>query len=142
MFTIFFVFIAVMIIIGIVKSLQNQSNYNVAKQVYLNNPEDKDAKIQLVEAESLRNGNLNTGGIDALARMEATRDPVTINNGPLVNLTAELKALANLHANGHLTDVEFELAKAKLLNKVQIRSNVTRLDTNVHSNWVKTSYPQ
>ena len=142
MFTIFFVFIAVMIIIGIVKSLQNQSNYNVAKQVYLNNPEDKDAKIQLVEAESLRNGNLNTGGIDALAMMEATRDPVTINNGPLVNLTAELKALANLHANGHLTDVEFELAKAKLLNKVQIRSNVTRLDTNVHSNWVKTSYPQ
>ena len=116
MVVVFFVFFAAMIVFAIVKSFMNQAQYTEAKQDYLNNPDDKATKIRLVETASMVNGNAQTSGLNAMAMMEATRDPVVINNAPQANLTAELEALASLHANGHLTDAEFEAAKAKLLN--------------------------
>ena len=105
-----------MIIYAIARAVQNQVNYTQAKQDYLENPSDRAAKIRLVETTQLRNGNMQSGGIEAIAMMEATRDPIVINNASPSNLTAELEALADLHAKGHLTEAEFGAAKAKLLS--------------------------
>lgn len=114
--TIFVLLFVILVIFAIFRSIQTKADYSQARQDYLSNPNDAENKLRLIEAASAKSANMHSGGLDAIALMEATRTPVVVNTTAPRDLTSELQRLAELHAGGHLTDHEFERAKAKLLS--------------------------
>ena len=109
------VLIVILIIVGIARSIQTQSDYRQAKKDFLETPDDMASRLRLIEAAGARSIERHSG-LEAMAMMEAIQNPVIVNDVSQPNLATNLESLANLHANGHISDTEFEQAKSKLLS--------------------------
>ncbi len=85
--------------------------FSQAKDEFRKDPSNPKNRVRLIEAAKFRISRARSA-LEVMALLDGGRKV----EKPEINLVAELKSLADLHASGHLTDDEFERAKAKLLN--------------------------
>lgn len=85
--------------------------FSQAKEEFRKDPSNPKSRVRLIEAAKFRISRARSA-LEVMALLDGGREV----EKPEINLVAELKSLADLHASGHLTDDEFERAKAKLLN--------------------------
>ncbi len=112
--TMLMIFMVVLIVGSIVWQMMVRNNFNEAKEAFQRNPNDPEAKQDLIQAaKSQRDYGRSTNDVVALLEAQHDREK---RQSPKKSIATELETLAELRDSGALTDDEFEKAKSKLLN--------------------------
>jgi Short C-terminal domain len=111
----FVIFYVLLIVVLLIWRLMKYLDFSDAKQEFEMDPSNPENKQRLLET-ARANRDYGKSGVMALTLIEEQKDREKLKEAGKHNIVVELQALADLHAKGHLSDAEFEQAKAKLLN--------------------------